>query len=121
MIDLGSLLASAGPALVAAGGVVAGVVAVIKNARRLRSLFSSSESGTLAVELRELADTRLEIVKELKEQLDEVRGQLADEKDAHDKTRRSLDFSQRSLDDCDRQRQGLYERLYRCEHPEERP
>lgn len=105
-------LSAVAPVLAAAGGAVAGLVAIFKNIGRLRKLLGTSDRPRLFVELRELADTRLEMIKELRVQLD-------DERTAHEATRGRLEFSQRSLDDCDRQRQNLYERLYRIEHSED--
>lgn len=99
MSDIISLLEDMGPALVALAGVVTGLLAIGRNVKRLRRLFTSGEHTQVVVELRELADTRLEVITELRRQLDE--------------TGDDLRHANRSLDDCERQRMEMYERLLR--------
>lgn len=99
------VLGALAPVLAATGGIVAGLVALTRNAPRLRRMFGSSDQTQILVELRELAETRLEMISELK-------GQLAVERDAHTKDRDDLAFAQRSADEAYRRLNDLHEKLF---------
>lgn len=107
MQELTELLNSLAPLLAAFGGVLAGVVALVKNLPKIKRMLLVNDQTPLIVELRELADTRLEMLNITKEQ-------LAAEIAAHVETAADLAFARRSADEADRQKNLAYDLLADC-------
>lgn len=94
MHELLDALNAVGPLFAATAGIIGGLYAIAKNAKRLRSIFPNDQTS-LIVELRMLAETRLEMNNTLV-------SQLAAERLDHQRTRDQRDFYQMSADACER-------------------
>lgn len=106
MSDITELLNALGPVLAASAAIIAGLAAIIKNFPKIRRLISTDQTA-LIVQLRELADTRLEMV-------DQLKTQLADEKAVSATKTADLEFARRSADESVRQRQQAWDLLEEC-------
>lgn len=89
------MLNGLGPAIITIGGIIAGLVTIVKNAGKLRKLLMPPDQTQLAAELRLLAETRLEMITTLTQQ-------LAEERRDHAQTRLERDYARMSADQSDR-------------------
>lgn len=108
---INQLLAATGPLVAASAAVVAGLVALSKNMGKLRRILGTSDARIVA-ELRLLSETRLEMINTLTSQLASSRLELADEREAHARTREERDFARMSADACDRRLQEFRDRAF---------
>lgn len=104
MAELLDMLGDVGPIVAALGGILAGLVTLVKNGGKLRRLLMPSDNTQLTAELRLLAETRLEMINTLS-------AQLVDEREAHEKTRDERDYARESADQCDRRLRAAERKL----------
>lgn len=103
MYDISTILSTVAPVVAATVGIVGGLVTVARNVKRLKRLIASDQTP-LIVELRLLADTRLEMISTLTSQLASARAET-------EKTAAERDFAQRLADTTQRRLNDALDRL----------
>lgn len=100
------VLATLVPIVASSAGILAGVYAFGRNLGKIRRLFGNTDQTHLIVELRQLAETRLDMYTT-------TAAQLADERAAHAVTKGERDFIQLSLDQSERRVEQLLDQIRR--------